>query len=291
MVDVPDYLRPHTGRFDYSPPVESRPRLLPFGEIPWEDFEALSLELFEQQHELVDARLYAGRGQGQDGIDLYGVTPEQEYETAQCRRVRSLTPGAVVGMVDDFFDGAWAERSSSLTLFTAASTESDTVAAAIETQRQRLADAGVQSFAVRDRPLAYMQIPDLDAAEASLRRAEESAAAKDFLQLGLVRANLVVQRSRLAVGRQRPTDAHVIEQAEADCLRIREALIAEHRFGESVRASMLAVDANRLAIRLLASRDAARDGNGATNRRSGRQRRPGRFGASLRGPTTCAALH
>ena len=80
MVDVPDYLRHRTGRFHYSPPVEPRPRLLPFGEIPWEDFEALSLELFEQQYELVDTRLYAGRGQGQDGIDLYGVTLDQEYE-------------------------------------------------------------------------------------------------------------------------------------------------------------------------------------------------------------------
>ena len=80
MVDVPDYLRHRTGRFHYSPPVEPRPRLLPFGEIPWEDCEALSLELFEQQYELVDTRLYAGRGQGQDGIDLYGVTLDQEYE-------------------------------------------------------------------------------------------------------------------------------------------------------------------------------------------------------------------
>jgi hypothetical protein len=474
MVDVPDYLRHRTNRSDYAPPVEPRPKLLPYGEIPWEDFEALSLEIFEQQHELIDMRLYAGRGQGQDGIDLYGVTPEQEYETAQCRRVRSLTPGAIVRMVDDFLRGEWVERTSSLTLFTAASTESDTVAAAIETQRERLAGAGIRGFSVRDRrslsaelrsqpglvdayfgpewrravcpgedhersrtqgalealeivtsaarrpryfdggslniavrkavrdliaqhedeypliepllndahaasraaawitnppdpttdtswqfwvavtrvaerggnwragvdgwlrvshlrggdlraivnaaiaagvaeepelkselleqargidpdhpklkleealehlraedqlatldgvssddegeqalidlnrAIAYMQIPDLDAAEASLRRAEDSAAVEELLQLGLVRAYLAVQRSRLAAGQQRPTDAHVTAQAESECLRIREALIAEHRFGESVRALMLAVDA--AALRFDFSRAAA----------------------------------
>ena len=97
-----------------------------------------------------------------------------------------------------------------------------------------------------NRAIAYMQIPDLDAAEASLRRAEASPAAADLLQLGLVRVNLVVQRSRLAFVRRRPTDAQIVAQAEAECLRIREALIAEHRFGESMRALMLAVDATAL---------------------------------------------
>jgi hypothetical protein len=107
-------------------------------------------------------------------------------------------------------------------------------------------DKAEQALIDLNRAIAHMQIPDLDAAEASLRRAEDSAAAEELRQLGLVRANLVVQRTRLAAGRQRPTDAHVIEQAEADGLGIREALVAEHRFGESVWALMLAVDAAAL---------------------------------------------
>jgi hypothetical protein len=151
MAELPDHLRRRPEQVDYSPPIAPRPRLLPFGEIPWEECEALSLELFEQQHELVDARLYAGRGQGQDGIDLYGVSPEQDYETAQCRRIRSLTAATIVGIVDDFLAGDWASGSSSLTLFTAATTESGTVATAIEEQRVRLAAAGIPSFTVRDR--------------------------------------------------------------------------------------------------------------------------------------------
>jgi tetratricopeptide (TPR) repeat protein len=461
MAEIPDHMGRRPERFEYAPPIEPRPRLLPFGEIPWEEFEALSLELFEQQHGLVDKRLYAGRGQGQDGIDLYGVTPEQTYETAQCRRVRALTPGAIAGMVDDFLEGPWADRSSSLTLFTAATTESDTVAGAIEEQRERLAAAGVPTFTVRDlrslsidlrslpelvdayfgphwrqafcpgedhetsraqgaidaaeilvaaakrpryfnggslntavrkavedllehhedeyallepllndqhaaaraarwiadppeplagtswrfwvvvtrvaerggdwragadgwlrisemkggdlraivnasiaagvagdrvleeqlldraraidpdhpkirlqeardlekaedqlkklegvssddegeqvllelnRALAYLQLPDLDAAEAALARAEASPKSEDLLQLDMVRANAVIQRHRLAAGRQRPTDAQAMAKAEADCLKVREALIGEHRYGESVRALMLAVD-------------------------------------------------
>jgi hypothetical protein len=124
--------------------------LLPFGEIPWEHFEALSLELFERRTGLADTRLYAGRGERQGGIDLYGVTPAGEYETAQCRRVRELTAGDIESVVDDFVAGPWAERSSGLTLFTAATTEARAVAETIETQRERLTSLDV-AFAVRDR--------------------------------------------------------------------------------------------------------------------------------------------
>src|SRR4051794_35877213 len=112
MPELPDYLHRRPERFEFSPPVELRERILPFDRVPWEHFEALSLELFEQEHELIDSRLYAGRGEEQDGIDLYGVTAERRSVVAQCRRVRALTPGAIVGVVDDFLDGAWAQRAA-----------------------------------------------------------------------------------------------------------------------------------------------------------------------------------
>jgi tetratricopeptide (TPR) repeat protein len=464
MPELPDYLRRRPERVEFSPPIELRERMLPFDRITWEHFEALSLELFEQEHELIDSRLYAGRGEDQDGIDLYGVTAEQRYVAAQCRRVRALTRGAIIGVVDDFVGGDWAQRTAALTLFTAASTESRGVAAAIEEQRQRLAKAGVQ-FAVRDRrslsndlrlhpdlvdayfgaqwrrafcpgedqetsrargqieaaeilvaaarrpryldleslnvavrkavrrlvedhedeypllepllndpegaaraarwianppaplanvswrfwavvtriaerggewragvdgwlkvseqrgqnvgnivdgsvaagvagegqvrdellararvidpdhprvklqeagaleeaedqlelldgvrsddaveqallelnrALAWLRVPNLDEAEAALQRAEQSPEAAALLQLGVVRANVVVQRNRLAASQHRPTDAQALTRAETDCLKLRDNLIAEHRFDESVRALMLAVDAAAL---------------------------------------------
>jgi hypothetical protein len=103
-------------------------------------------------------------------------------------------------------------------------------------------DAGEQVLIELNRALAHLQVPDLAAAEAALRRAEESPVASELVRLDLVRANVVVHRNRLAAGRSRWTDAQAMARAEADCLRVRDVLIAEHRFGESVRALMLAVD-------------------------------------------------
>jgi len=103
-------------------------------------------------------------------------------------------------------------------------------------------DASEQVLIELNRAVAYLQLHDLAAAEAAIRRAEESPAAGELVQLDLVRANAVVHRNRLAAGQSRWTDAQAMARAEADCLRVRGVLIAEHRFGESVRALMLAVD-------------------------------------------------
>jgi hypothetical protein len=61
---------PHT-----SPPVESRPQVLPLHELSWEHFERLCLRYVRSCASVVMTQLYGIRGQKQDGIDLYVRLP------------------------------------------------------------------------------------------------------------------------------------------------------------------------------------------------------------------------
>ncbi|MEX2195206.1 MAG: hypothetical protein WD844_07950 [Thermoleophilaceae bacterium] len=164
MTDLPEYLQqPPAPTQDYPPPVRERAQELPLGDMPWDEFEKLAMRLFAHELELVDYRLYGNPGQGQEGIDLYGASPTGQRHTAQCRRVRLLGPAEIRGLVDDFVAGPWAEASDSLVLFTTASARERRVADAIEVQRDRLAEAGVE-FIVRDRERLHLDLkyePDL----------------------------------------------------------------------------------------------------------------------------------
>jgi tetratricopeptide (TPR) repeat protein len=99
-----------------------------------------------------------------------------------------------------------------------------------------------QALIELNRALAHVQMDAFDEAERALRRAEQYGAAR-LTQLPVVRANLAVQRNRINAGRGHPIDGRALEAAQRECLAARETLIGEHRFAESVRALMLAVDA------------------------------------------------
>ena len=69
---VPTWLEtPVTDVPPTSPPVQSRPQVLPLNELSWEHFERLCLRYVRSRASVVMTQLYGIRGQKQHGIDLY----------------------------------------------------------------------------------------------------------------------------------------------------------------------------------------------------------------------------
>ena len=79
-----------------QPPVQTHLQDLPFNELSWEQFEALSAALVEAQPVSIDCHLYGVQGDDQKGIDI--VTTQRgakgnEVWAYQCKRYKEYTPG------------------------------------------------------------------------------------------------------------------------------------------------------------------------------------------------------
>ena len=155
-----------------SPPVETRPQLLPIDVLSWEDFERLCLRLLEQDADLVHVsgaepaeeatepvvRPYGLRGQAQDGIDVYARVrlvpgqspPDRPFVTLQARRIRTVAPAAMRGTVDEFLRGKWSPVSRKFIYATSSSAVSTELADEIERLASRLLGESID-FVVWDR--------------------------------------------------------------------------------------------------------------------------------------------
>ena len=76
-IENPSWLtQPATGGLD-RPPTRTRLQVLPFGELEWDNFERLCYRLARLTGDVEQwAALYGGRGQKQDGIDIYVRRPD-----------------------------------------------------------------------------------------------------------------------------------------------------------------------------------------------------------------------
>src|SRR5262245_18282624 len=83
--EVPSWLElpPDT---EVSPPVETRPQVLPLEQLDWDDFERLCLRLVRISGTVEHAQLYGTRGQDQSGIDLYARQEDGVYVVFQCKK-------------------------------------------------------------------------------------------------------------------------------------------------------------------------------------------------------------
>ena len=148
------------------PAVETRPQLLPVGQLAWENFERLCLRLLEQDAEPVHVsaagpagqvtapvvRPYGMRGQAQSGIDVYArdrlvpgeIPPERRFVSLQARRISELSPAALRSSVDDFLEGKWAPVSRKFVYATSASALSTRLADEIETLASRLMGESIE---------------------------------------------------------------------------------------------------------------------------------------------------
>lgn len=141
------------------PPVDTRPQLLPFGDLGWEDFERLCVRLAREEGDIEHCQLYGARGQQQQGIDLYSRGAHGRYSVYQCKRVKVFGPADIEATVTKFLSGSWADRAARFVLCVSETATSVARAEEIEKQRARLADAGVK-FDVWDIEALSLRLKD-----------------------------------------------------------------------------------------------------------------------------------
>ncbi len=136
-----------------NPPVQTKPVLLPVGELTPENAERLFTRLLETEAHIEHATLYGLPGQAQAGIDVYArttpslaTTPpaDRSFVALQSRRVKSLTPGSISSAVDDFLGGEWATRCSRFYYATSSSLRDTNLDAAVRAAYDTLAEKDIR---------------------------------------------------------------------------------------------------------------------------------------------------
>ena len=139
-----------------SPPVRTRPQILPLNELPWDSFQRLCTRLAHRFGNVEFCQEYGTPGQDQEGIDIYVRRPEaSEYSVWQCKRYQTFRPSLVEGAVSDFLNGTWASKTDEFVLAVSVDTEEANLAKAIETQAERLHGQSIQFL-----PLGITQISE-----------------------------------------------------------------------------------------------------------------------------------
>jgi NACHT domain len=129
-------------------PIDTRPQVLPIGELDWQDAERLFLRLLDAERPVQYAKLFGVPGQAQAGIDAYARLPLEltdsstggrDYLTLQSRRVKSLTAPRIKRAVDDLLKGEWADKTSAFYFATSFDLQDTKLDTAVRQQTERLA--------------------------------------------------------------------------------------------------------------------------------------------------------
>ena len=160
-MDLPDELN-YLGEEPQAPqppplPGPSEHQVLPFGQIPWQEFEKLCWRLIESgPDDLVSVAPHGTRGQAQSGIDVLARRADGRHLTVQCRHIQKLNSSGVESAVKDFREGHWADTTAVFALATTASANDADVQKTIEAQAAQLREQGVQFEVWDDRRLSTM---------------------------------------------------------------------------------------------------------------------------------------
>ena len=136
-----------------NPPVQTRPALLPVGELTPENAERLFTRLLESEAHIEHASLYGLPGQAQEGIDVYArtesslegsATAGRSFVALQSRRVKVLTAASITSAVTDFLAGDWADRCSRFYYATSSSLRDTKLDAAVRAAHDTLAEKGIE---------------------------------------------------------------------------------------------------------------------------------------------------
>lgn len=135
-----------------SPPVQTRPALLPLGELTPENAERLFTRLLETEAHVEHASLFGLPGQAQAGIDVYARTAPslgsavagRSFVALQSRRVKDLTAASITSAVKDFLDGEWADRCSRFYYATSSSLRDIKLDRAVRTAHDTLEERGIK---------------------------------------------------------------------------------------------------------------------------------------------------
>src|SRR5580704_12943837 len=107
-VENPAWLREEPVGSAVSFPVRTRPSLLPFNELAWEDFERLCLRLSERGARTEAAWSYGKSGYTQHGIDVLVRIADGAFHVWQSKRYKKISKAAVNEAVRFFLKHQWA---------------------------------------------------------------------------------------------------------------------------------------------------------------------------------------
>lgn len=143
---VPTWLEmPVTEVPSTSPPVQSRPQVLPLNELSWEHFERLCLRYVRSRASVVMTQLYGVRGQKQHGIDLYvRLTEPARYEVYQCKRLATFDASDIEKAVTKFLEGKWRDKAKAFKIMTAHPIEDTKIADAIIATQEQLSKEDIE---------------------------------------------------------------------------------------------------------------------------------------------------
>lgn len=136
-----------------SPPVQTKPALLPVGDLTPENAERLFARLLETEAHIEHATLFGLPGQAQAGIDVYArTTPSltgagesaRSFVALQSRRVKNVTAVSITSAVTDFLAGEWADRCFRFYYATSSSLRDTNLDAAVRAARERLTEEGIE---------------------------------------------------------------------------------------------------------------------------------------------------
>jgi len=126
-----------------SPPVTTRPQVLPFGELTWENFERLCHRLTALEGDVDHCARYGRQGDEQEGIDIFARLKNGRYHCLQAKRHRTFGPTKLRKAVGLFLSGEWAAKAERFTIAVQASLSSIKTQKEIEHQAARLNERGI----------------------------------------------------------------------------------------------------------------------------------------------------
>ena len=139
-----------------SPPIDTRPQILPLSELPWDYFQRLCVRLAQRCGKVERCQEYGLKGQKQEGIDIYVRGLESSrYSVWQCKRYQTFSPSLIKGAVSDFLNGSWVSKTDEFVLALTVSTEETNLVKAIEAQDDRLREQNIRFL-----PLGITQISE-----------------------------------------------------------------------------------------------------------------------------------
>jgi hypothetical protein len=100
------------------PPADTKISELPINQLSWVDFERLCLRLVEENHSIDNCEIYGVSGSKQEGIDIFALKDSSKYECFQCKRYKTITPGKLHEIIEEFKRGTWASKSDKFFLCT-----------------------------------------------------------------------------------------------------------------------------------------------------------------------------
>lgn len=132
-----------------TPPVITRPPLLPLEQLDWQTFEDLCSKLAEQSGVVERVQKHGRSGQAQEGVDIYvRFAHDTRYGCWQCKKYATVRAADIAKAVSSFLSGSWADKASEYYFCTSASLSDTSLTAQIESQRFLLAEPGIKFVAL-----------------------------------------------------------------------------------------------------------------------------------------------